>query len=100
MKGDKFCAEGTSSDGLLRLDSTSSLLNCFQTSETATQPKEKAMRAILLTIFLGCSLMHATAATTYDLVQGFSTNNNPSSVWSYGYLTSTNGGFSLYPTNY
>ena len=43
------------------------------------------MRTILLTIFLGCSIMDANATTVYDLAQDFSTMNNPSGVWSYGY---------------
>ena len=57
------------------------------------------MRTILLTIFLGCSIMDANATTVYDLAQDFSTVNNPSGVWSYGYK-SINGSFTLYPTNY
>ena len=58
------------------------------------------MRATVLIIFLGCSVMSATAATTYDPVQDFSTVNNPSGVWSYGYKSSPNDVLTLYPTNY
>jgi len=42
----------------------------------------------------------AWGATTYDFVEQFSTNQNPSGVWSYGSRDSVTGAFTLYPTNW
>jgi len=53
-------------------------------------------------VMLGLAVFNLTALgqiQTYNLVSEFSDRSNPSGVWSYGYK-STNGIFTLYPTNY
>ena len=53
----------------------------------------------LIGLLSGNCVLTATAATTFDFVQQFSTNNNPSGVWSYGYKATADSSFSLFATN-
>src|SRR6266496_6845629 len=57
------------------------------------------MRALTNLVLTGVIAVGAHAATRYHPAQEFSSVNNPSGVWSYGYLLSTNSAFRLYPTN-
>jgi len=52
--------------------------------------------AQILTIYdAGAAGKYLTLPSSYDLVAGFSTNNNPNGVWSYGWATSGGSPFQL-----
>jgi hypothetical protein len=55
--------------------------------------------ATVLAAFMLCIIGPASAITTWDAAQEFSSTNNPNSVWTYGYSSTLDGPLSRYATS-
>src|SRR5690242_8725244 len=56
----------------------------------------RVITTAFVAVLLGAPATFA-AIPTYDLSRDYSTNTNPSGVWSYGYKSEIGGSFVLYP---